>query len=67
MPMNQEPQPYWNVDDLIYAEIRYLDPDPRSANEQDAHDQNKDNLFVICVCSSVALLVLLAIWWFYWT
>jgi hypothetical protein len=37
MLMNQEPD--WNIDDLtdteICAAIRYLEPDPRSANEQD--------------------------------
>jgi hypothetical protein len=40
MLMNREPD--WNIDDLadteIYAAIRYLEPDPRRASEQDADD-----------------------------
>jgi hypothetical protein len=38
----------WNLEQLtdaqIYAAIRYLEPDPRSTNEQD-----DDTAFVICV------------------
>lgn len=64
MLMNQEPD--WNIDDLadteIYAAIRYLEPDPRRASEQDADDQNKDNVVVICICLFVALLVLAILW-----
>jgi hypothetical protein len=67
MLMNQEPD--GNIADLtdteMYAAIRYLEPSPRSANEQDAHDQNKDDVVAICVCSFVALLVFLSIWWVY--
>ena len=46
MLMNQEPD--WNIDDPadteIDAAIRYFEPDPRRASEQDADDQNKDSV-----------------------
>jgi hypothetical protein len=62
--------PDWNLEDLtdaeIYAAIRYLEPDPRNANEQDTNDDNKDNGVVICVCLYIALLVGLAFFWLYW-
>ena len=52
MVANQEPD--WNIDDLtddeIYDAIRYLDPDPRTEDKQDADEQDKDNGVVICVC-----------------
>jgi hypothetical protein len=67
MLTNQEPD--WNIDDLsdteIYAAIRYLEPDPRNAAEQDSDDQHLDNAVVICVCLYIALLVCMAFLWFY--
>lgn len=60
----------WNIDDLtdteIYAVIRYLEPDPRNATEQDTGGDNKDKGVVICVCLYIALSVCLAFFWFYW-
>jgi hypothetical protein len=68
MLTNHEPDR--NIEDLtdteIYDAIRYLEQDPRSANEMDADDQDKDNGVVICVFLYVALLVCLAFVWFYW-
>jgi hypothetical protein len=59
-----------NIEDLtdteIYGAIRYLEPDPQSANEMDEDDRDKDNGVVICVFLYVALLVCLAFLWFYW-
>jgi hypothetical protein len=58
-----------NLEDLtdaeIYAAIRYLQPDPRNANDQDTGHDDKDNGVAICVCSYIALLVGLALW-SYW-
>jgi hypothetical protein len=48
----------------MYDAIRYLEPDPKRANEMDGDD--KDNGGVICVCSYAAILVCLAFLWFYW-
>jgi hypothetical protein len=68
MLANQEPD--WNIDDLtddeIYDAIRYLDPDPRAEDKQDADDQDKDNSVVICVCLYILVLGCLAFVWFYW-
>ena len=68
MLANQEPD--WNIDDLtddeIYDAIRYLDPDPRTEDKQDADDQDKDNSVVICVCLYILVLGGLAFVWFYW-
>jgi len=65
---NQEPDR--NIEDLtdteIYDAIRYLEPEPKSANEKDGDDRDKDNGVVICVVVYVALLVCLAFVWFYW-
>ena len=62
--------PEWNIEDLtdteIYAAIRYLEPDPRNANQQDTDDHNKDNGAVFFVCLFVALLSCLGFFWFYW-
>jgi hypothetical protein len=59
-----------NIEDLadteIYDAIRYLEPDPKSANEMDEDDRDRDNGVVICVFLYVALLVCLAFVWFYW-
>lgn len=67
MLTNQEPDR--NIEDLteaeIYELIRYLEPNPQSANEIDA-DQDKDSGVVICVCLYIALMVCLAFVWFYW-
>jgi hypothetical protein len=60
----------WNVEDLtdveIYDAIRYLDLDPRDADEVDTDDQDKDNGVVICVCLYVLLAGCLSFLWFYW-
>ena len=68
MLTNHEPD--GNIEDLtdteIYDAIRYLEPDPKSANEMDGDDRDKDNGVVICVFLCVALLVCLAFMWFYW-
>ena len=68
MLANHEPDR--NLEDLsdteIYDAIRYLEPDPQSANELDG-DSDKDNGVVICVCLYAAILVCLAFVWFYWS
>ena len=67
MLTNQEPDR--NIEDLseteIYDLIRYLEPNPQSANEMDG-DQDKDDGVVICVCLYIALLGCLAFVWLYW-
>ena len=54
MLTNQEPD--WNIDDLtdteMSAAIRYLEPNPRSTNEQSSRrvdEQNDDSGVLICV------------------
>ena len=68
MLTNHEPDR--NIEELTDTEIcdaiRYLEPDPKSANEMDGNDRDKDNGVVICVFLYVALLVCLAFVWFYW-
>jgi hypothetical protein len=68
MLTNHEPDR--NIEDLtgreIYDAIRYLEPDPKSANQMDGDDRDKDNGVVICVFLYVALLACLAFVWFYW-
>lgn len=60
----------WNIDDLtdteIYAAIRYLEPNPGNANEQDTDEDTNDNGVVIGVCLYIALSVCIALFWFYW-
>jgi hypothetical protein len=67
MLTNQEPDR--NIEDLteteIYDLIRYLEPNPLSANEMDGA-RDKDNGVVICVCLYIALLGCLAFVWLYW-
>jgi len=67
MLTNHEPDR--NIEDLtdteIYDAIRYLEPDPKSANQMDGHDQDKDNGVIICVVLYVALIVCMAFVWFY--
>ncbi len=70
MLTNQEPD--WNIDDLtdteIYAAIRYLEPKPRSTNEQSSRrvdEQNDDSGVLICVGLYLALLACLGLW-LYW-
>jgi hypothetical protein len=62
--------PDWNLEGLtdaeIYEAIRYLELDPRNANEQNKAHDDKDNGVVICVCLYIALFVGLACFWFYW-
>ena len=68
MLTNHEPD--HNIEDLIdteiYDAIRYLEPDPKSANEMGGDDQDKDNGVVICVFLYGALFVCMAFVWFYW-
>jgi hypothetical protein len=68
MQTNHEPDR--NIEDLtdteIYDAIRYLETGPKSANEIDGDDQDRDNGVVICVFLYVALLVCMAFVWFYW-
>ena len=63
-------EPDGNIEDLTNSEIRdairYLESDPKSANEIDGDDQDKNNGVVICVFLYGALLVCLAFMWFYW-
>jgi hypothetical protein len=54
------------TDAEIYSVIRYLEPDPRNANEQGTGRDSKDNSVVICVCLYIALFICLAFFWFYW-
>jgi hypothetical protein len=62
-----------NIEDLtdteIYDAIRYLEPDPRGAHEQNddfaTTDQNDNKGVVICVFLYVAVLACLAFVWFY--
>jgi hypothetical protein len=46
MPTNHDPDS--NIDDLtdieIYVAIRYLEPDPTNADEQQADDQDKETV-----------------------
>jgi hypothetical protein len=68
MLANHEPDR--NIEDLsdteMYDAIRYLEPDPKSPNEMNGNDREKDNGVVICVCLYAALLVCMAFVWFYW-
>ncbi len=67
MLTNHEPD--GNIEDLtdleIYNLIRYLEPNPQSANEMDG-DKDKDNGVVICVCLYIALLGCFAFVWLFW-
>ena len=67
MLTNHEPDR--NIEELadteMYDAIRYLEPDPQSANEMDG-DRDKDNGAVICVCLYIALLGCLAFVWLFW-
>jgi hypothetical protein len=68
MLTNHEPDR--NIEDVsdaeIYDAIRYLEPDPKSVNEMDGDDQDKDNGIAISVFLYAALLACLACMWFYW-
>jgi hypothetical protein len=68
MLTNHEPDR--NIEDLtdteIYDAIRYLEPDPKSANAMVGDDRDKDRGAVICAFLFVALLACLAFVWFYW-
>jgi hypothetical protein len=71
--MLTNPEPDRNLEELndddIYAAIRYLEPDPRSAREQSddtaATQENDDNGVVICVSLYLAVLGCLAVFWLY--
>jgi hypothetical protein len=62
MLMNHEPD--WNIDNLsdtqVYAAIRYLEPDTRSAGEE-----NDDRRVLICVGLYLLLMACLGAW-LYW-
>jgi hypothetical protein len=68
MLTNHEPDR--NIQDLtdteIYAAIRYLEQDPKSAKEMGEDDREKDNGVTICVCLYIALLGCLTFVWLYW-
>ena len=68
MLTNQEPDR--NIEDLteteIYDLIRYLEPNPQSANEMDEDDRETDSGVVVCVSLYIALLGCLAFVWLYW-
>jgi hypothetical protein len=55
-------------DDEIYAAIRYLESDPRSASKPSndtATTENDDNGVVICVALYIAVLGCLVVFWLY--
>jgi hypothetical protein len=62
--MLTNPEPDRNIeelnDDEIYAAIRYLEPDPRSASKR-----SDDNGVVICACLYIAVLGCLVVFWLY--
>jgi hypothetical protein len=68
MLTNHEPDR--NIEDQsdteIYDAIRYLEPDPESANQMDGDHRDKDNGVVIYVLLYGALLVCMAFVWLYW-
>lgn len=68
MLTNEEPD--WNTDDItdaeIYAAIRYLEPEPGNAGEQNLDGQGRDNGVVICVGLCVVLSGCLAFLLIYW-
>jgi hypothetical protein len=67
------PEPDRNIeelsDDEIYAAIRYLESDRRSASKQSddtaATKENDDNSVVICVGLYIAVLGSLVVFWLY--
>jgi hypothetical protein len=71
--MLTNPEPDRNIeelnDDEIYAAIRYLESDARSASMQSdgtaATTENDDNGVVICVCLYIAVLGCIAVFWLY--
>jgi hypothetical protein len=71
--MLTNPEPDRNIeelsDDEIYAAIRYLELDPRSASKQiddtATTEENDHNGVLICGCLYIAVLVCLAVFWLY--
>jgi hypothetical protein len=71
--MRTNPEPDRNIeevnDDEIYAAIRYLELEPRSAGKQSGvtaiTNVNDDHGVVICVCLYIAVLGCLAAFWLY--
>jgi hypothetical protein len=72
--MLTNPEPDRNIEELndddIYAVIRYLEPDLRSASKQSEHtaatNENDDNGVVICVCLYIVLSACPSFLWFHW-
>jgi hypothetical protein len=68
MPANYDPDS--NIGDLtdveVYAAICYLEPDPLLHRERHADEGDREYGMVICICLYLALLVCLALSWFYW-
>jgi hypothetical protein len=68
MLTNREPDR--NIEDLtdteIFAAIRYLEPDRKSAKELGEGHREKHYGVVICVCLYIALLGCLTFVWLYW-
>ena len=71
--MLTNPEPDRNIeelnDDEIYAAIRYLEPDLRSASKQSddtaTTKENDDDGVVICACLYIAVLGCLVVFWLY--
>ncbi len=71
--MLTNPEPDRNIeelnDDEIYAAIRYLEPDPRSASNQNDETaptkDDDDHGVAICVCLYIAVLGGLVVFWLY--
>jgi hypothetical protein len=71
--MLTNPEPDRNIeelnDDEIFAAIRYLESDPRSASKQSddtaTTKENDDKSVMICVCLYIAVLGCLAVLWLY--
>ena len=71
--MLTNPEPDRNIEELhdddIYAAIRYLEPEPRSASKHSddtaTTKEKDDNGAVICVCLYIAMAGSLAVFWLY--
>jgi hypothetical protein len=71
--MLTNPEPDRNIEELndeeIYAAIRYLEADPRSASKESDDTattvENDDDAAVICVCLYIGVLGCLVVLWLY--